>query len=311
MTQTAYLYLTSLIYEPLSHFPTLTMAGLHLPLCRTNLIRSSSSRPPSAYGRPAAVLVGVTPNLSYWDSIYSDIHSHLKKAIPIRDPISVFEPMHHLTFSPPKTTASALCVAACEVVGGNREDAIVAASAIHLMHAAIYIHDHLLLSDRVGSEPGSEISHRFGSNIELLTGDGIMPFGFELLAGSVTVAGDNCEKILKVIIEITKAVGAEGMASGGEDDGVEYDRSSGQPSRQLHGCGAACGAIIGGGTAVEIERLKRYGVYVGKVQGLLSEKRKSEGAKMELAEKWRALGMKELECFDCEKIEQISTLLRV
>ncbi|KAL8195564.1 hypothetical protein R6Q57_025967 [Mikania cordata] len=272
------------------------MAGLHLPLCRTNLIRSSSSPASSAYTRPTVV----TRNLSYWDSIYSDIETHLKKAIPIRDPVTVYEPMHHLTFAPPKTTASALCVAACEAVGGNREDAIVAASAIHLMHATIYTHDHLVVTD--GSRPESEtkITHRFGSNVELLTGDGIMPFGFELLARST---GSSSEKILKVIVEITRAVGARGMVAG-EDDVI-------RPDRQLHGCGAACGAILGGGGEEEIERLKRFGVYVEKIQGLLSEKSKDEGAKMELAEKWRALALKELEYFDSKKVEQISTIVGV
>nr|UDM55695.1 heterodimeric geranylgeranyl pyrophosphate synthase [Stevia rebaudiana] len=273
------------------------MAGFHLPLYRTNLIRSSSSPAPSAYTKPTVV----TQNLSYWNSIYSDIESHLKKVIPIRDPVSIFEPMHHLTFAPPRTTAPALCVAACEAVGGNREDAIVAASAIHLMHATIYTHDHLLLTDRVGREPESEIPHRFGTNIELLIADGIMPFGFELLAGS---AGDNSEKILKVIVEITGAIGSQEMVAG-EDGGV------GRPAGLLHGCGAACGAIIGGGNVEEIDRLKRFGLYVGKIQGLLSEKSKNEGCEMELLETWRALALKELEYFDSRKVEQISSIVGV
>ncbi|KAK9077557.1 hypothetical protein SSX86_005894 [Deinandra increscens subsp. villosa] len=267
------------------------MTALHLPLARTNFIRSSSAPPPpSASTTP----VTVTQNLSYWDSIYSDINSHLKKSIPIRHPVSVFEPMHHLTFSPPKPTAAALCVAACEVVGGDRADAVVAASAIHLMHAAIYTHDHLLLTDR----PGSGIPHRFGSNVELLTGDGIMPFGFELLAGS---GGADSEKMLKVVVEIAQAVGGKGMVDGW----------SGRPSRRLDGCGAACGAILGGGSVEEIDRMKRFGVYVGKIQGLLSDESGSEGGKVELAEKWRDLALEELEYFEGKKIEQISTIVRV
>ncbi|XP_076897079.1 heterodimeric geranylgeranyl pyrophosphate synthase small subunit 2, chloroplastic-like [Bidens hawaiensis] len=265
------------------------MAGIHLPLFQTNLTRpSTTTHPPSAH-----LNTTTQHSLSYWDTIHSDIESHLKKSIPIREPLTVFEPMHYLTFAPPKTSASALCVAACELVGGAREDAIVAASAIHLMHAVIYTHDNLILSDRDAPET---VPHRFGSNIELLTGDGIMPFGFELLAGSVG-ATSTSENVLRVIVEITRAVGVQGMV-GGED-------------RQLHGCGAACGAILGGGSVEEIERLKRYGEFVGKVQGVLSGKGESEGGGMELLQKWRDLALKELEGFDSEKVELISSIVKV
>ncbi|KAI7727208.1 hypothetical protein M8C21_033507, partial [Ambrosia artemisiifolia] len=264
--------------------------------------RPSSTRPPSAYNTPTTTITNPTRNPSYWDNIYTDIHTHLKKSIPIREPVTVFEPMHDLTFAPPIATASALCVAACELVGGQREDAIVAASAIHLMHATIYTHDNLVVSGRVGaisgSEPrsGSETLHRFGPNVELMTGDGIMPYGFELLAGSV-------------IIEISRAGGAEGMKmiNDGDEYEVEFDQWRGQ--RQLHGCGAACGAIMGGGTTEEIERLRRYGVYVGKIQGVLSGNVESEGVKKELVEKLRNLALKELECFDSKMVEQISSIV--
>ncbi|XP_024960715.1 heterodimeric geranylgeranyl pyrophosphate synthase small subunit, chloroplastic-like [Cynara cardunculus var. scolymus] len=286
------------------------MAGTHLSIFRTNLSRPSTSPAPSSHHR-SPITARVAQNLSYWDSIHSDIDSHLKKSIQIRQPTTVFEPMHHLTFSAPKTAASALCVAACELVGGVREDAIVAASAIHLVHAAAYTHDHLrLTTDRVWSDPRPEIPHLYGSNIELLTGDGIMPFAFELLAQSMDPAGKNSDELLRVIIEITRAVGAEGMVAG-EGYEVEFDLLNSQPARRLHGCGAACGAILGGGNEEEIGRLKRCGEYVGKIQGLLSQMDKVEGGKLELVEKWRGLALKELEYFDSRKIEQISTIFGV
>ncbi|KAL7585605.1 heterodimeric geranylgeranyl pyrophosphate synthase small subunit, chloroplastic [Lactuca sativa] len=294
-----------MLFLPLKLQCLLTMASVRLSFSGINLRCPSTSPARSAYIKPTIVSAGVAQNLSYWDSIHSDIDFHLKKALPIREPISVFEPMHHLVFAPPKTTASALCVAACELVGGNREDAIVAASAIHLMHAAIYTHDHLMLTDSDQKTP-----HRFGPNIELLTGDGIFPFGFELLAASMDPAGDNSDKILRVIIEITRAAGLQGIVNG-QDSDVEFDQSGGQTRRSLHGCGAACGAILGGGSDDEIERLRRYGVYAGKIQGLLSEIGRKERGKLELVEKWRALALKELEYLDSKRIEQISIIVRV
>ncbi|KAI3702990.1 hypothetical protein L6452_28744 [Arctium lappa] len=283
--------------------PPTKMVGTHLSIFKPNLSRPPTTPTPS-HRSTIISAVHVAQNLSYFDTIHSDIDSHLKNSITIRQPTAVFEPMHHFTFSAPKTAAAALCVAACELVGGSRQDAIVAASAIHLVHAAAYTHDHLRLTHRVWSEPGPEIPHRYGSNVELLIGDGIMPFGFELLARSMDPAGENSGKLLRVIVEITRAVGAEGMVAG---QGYE----NGQPARRLHGCGAACGAILGGGNEEEIGRLKRYGVYVGKIQGLLSQLGESGGDKLQLLEKWRGLALKELECFESRQIERISTIVGV
>ncbi|GAB4825084.1 hypothetical protein Ancab_007958 [Ancistrocladus abbreviatus] len=115
-------------------------AKLQLPIFTSsnNLHRPSSS---SSY-RPMRVLA--SNNQSYWTSINESIEAHLRQAIRIREPLVVFEPLHQLTFSAPRTTAPALCVAACELVGGHRNQAIATAAALHLMHAATYAHDHLL-----------------------------------------------------------------------------------------------------------------------------------------------------------------------
>ncbi|CAI9757006.1 unnamed protein product [Fraxinus pennsylvanica] len=48
-------------------------------------------------------------------------------------PVTVFQPMHYLTFASPRTTEPALCIAACKLMGGDRGHAMAAASAIHLM----------------------------------------------------------------------------------------------------------------------------------------------------------------------------------
>ncbi|GKB53422.1 heterodimeric geranylgeranyl pyrophosphate synthase small subunit, chloroplastic-like protein [Tanacetum coccineum] len=281
------------------------MASAHISITRINLSHRSIS-PRLSSKRRYTTVARVPQNQSYWESIQCDIDSHLKKAIPIREPLTVFEPMHHLTFSPPRTSASALCVAACELVGGNRADAIVAASAIHLMHADMYMHENMLLSDRV--EPQPTIPHKFDPKIELMTGDGIMPFGFELLAGSMNPASNNADKILRVIIEISRAIGSEAMISD-DDYEANIDQLSGQQIHRLHESGAACGAILGGGNEEEIERLKKFGLYAGKIQGLLNKMGKNEEGKIELIEKWRALALKELEHFDSKKIGQISTIV--
>lgn len=291
----------------------------------TPLMCSSSS----FFYRPMVAKMG--QNQSYWASIESDIEAHLKKVIPIGPPESVFEPMHYLTSTTPKSTAPALCVAACELVGGDRGQAMAAASAIHLMHVATYTHQYMQMTAEPGPVIGPElgpdgiivelqakascpahiepklkpdIKHKFGPNIELLTGDEIMPLAIELLVKAMSPARINSDKILRVIVEVTRAFGSQGVLEGQYRE-IELTQSGDKNEEllvyvckkkgEIHACGATCGAILGDGSDEEVESLRKYGLYVGIIQGIINgigtnyNKRKEKRVN-----ELRVLAMKEL-----------------
>ncbi|KAJ6759827.1 HETERODIMERIC GERANYLGERANYL PYROPHOSPHATE SYNTHASE SMALL SUBUNIT CHLOROPLASTIC-LIKE [Salix purpurea] len=280
-------------------------------------LRRSNLNRPLLFHRPRIVAVTATSNAaatsstSYLTSVNDEIDAHLKQAIPLRPPLSVFQPMHHLTFAAPRTTAPALCIAACELVGGHRRQAMAAAAALRLMNAAALTRDHILSGrnrDRIG--------HSFGSNIELLTGDGMVPFGLELLARSDDLTQSNSERILRAIIEITRAMGSQGMAQGernhshhGRPDHSELVCRKKEAG--IHGCAGAVGAILGGGTEEEIEKLRRYGLYVGSMQGVLSnwDERKEKVSMENVLKELENLALQELEGFDRGNVQAISSLL--
>ncbi|KAL5101305.1 hypothetical protein RYX36_005632 [Vicia faba] len=252
----------------------------------------------------------------YWASMQADIEAHIKQFITIKEPLVVFEPMHHLIFNAPKTTVPALCLAACELVGGERDQAISAASALLIMEAATYTHEHLPLTDRPKPEFG--MNHVYGPNVELLAVDGIVPFGFELLARSDN--GENSERILRVTVEISRAVGSRGVidaqyrkAMGSRSDGEEMchveeiRRVVEKYEGGLHSCGAVCGGVLGGGREVEIERLRKFGFYVGMIQGMVQ--RGFYGSKE--VDEARNLALKELEFFKDKEVDAIKTFLNV
>ncbi|PSR95599.1 Heterodimeric geranylgeranyl pyrophosphate synthase small subunit like [Actinidia chinensis var. chinensis] len=295
----------------LSHFNGKTIL---LSLSKSNPFPPSSSS--SSHRR---MIVTTAQTQSYWSSIESEIEAHLKKAIPVRPPIPVFEPMHHLVFAAPATKAPALCIAACELVGGHRAQALDAASALHLMHSAAHAHENLPLTDQPKPKPA--IHHAYGPNIELLTGDGIVPFGFELLARSLGPAQNNSDKVLRVLIEMTRAVGSLGVIDGQyqemlgtQSDGRKLsdvawiEHVCKKKEGESHACGAACGVILGGGSEDEIERLRSFGVYVGMIHGMMNWEGGSEGL-MEELERLRGLALKELENFSGRQAEAISCLV--
>ncbi|MBA0722096.1 hypothetical protein Golax_009576 [Gossypium laxum] len=262
--------------------------------------------------------VTMSCNQSYWASINEDIEAHLKQAIPIREPLSVLEPMHHLTFAAPRTTASALCVAACELVNGHRDRALPVASAIHLVYAASFTHECVPRSET--SRPTSKIQHVYGPGIELQIGDAMIPFGMELLAKSDNPARNDSDRILRVMVEITRAIGSEGMIYGQYDEVESYQSDNNKSSHieeiervsekyegTLYACAGACGALIGGGSEDEIEKLRKYGLHIGKIEGIMNRigSNSDKDLMEKLVEELRNLANNELRGFNEAKVKAI------
>lgn len=315
------LYRLHLYYKPnISDIllSTSSMAGAVLRLNGNALSRSAGRRscPPLPH-RPMTVTM--SQNQSYLAAINAEIDAHLKQAIPLRPPREVFEPMRHLVFAAPQNKAPALCVAACELVGGHRDQATAAASALHLMHAASFAHEQLPLTDRPRPSSRSNTHHAYGPNIELLIPDGITPFGFELLAKSDDPARNNSGQILRVTIEIARVMGSQGMVDGQyhELECQQLDHMGWiehvckKKEGGFHACGAACGAILGGGNEEEIEKLRRFGFYVGMIQGMLHGVGRKEKGLGKVVEELRNLALKELEEFKGGKVEALASFVKV
>jgi geranylgeranyl diphosphate synthase type II len=237
-------------------------------------------------------MVTMSQNQSYWASVNSEIDAHLKQAIdPLRPPREVFEPMHHLAFAAPQNKAPALCVVACELVGGHRDQATAAASALHLMCAASFTHEQLPLTDR----PRPTAHHAYGPNIEQ----------------------NNSGRILRVTVEIARAMGPQGIVDGQyqelerpqSDHTLWIERVCKKKEGGFHACAAACGAILGGGSEEEIDMLRRFGLYVGMIQGMLHGVGRKEKGLAKMVEELRNLALKELEEFKGGKAEAIASFL--
>ncbi|GAB4859489.1 hypothetical protein Ancab_010956 [Ancistrocladus abbreviatus] len=294
----------------------INVARLQLPIFTgSNLHRPSSSSPsPSSY---RAMRVSMSTSQSYWSSINENIEVHLKQAVRIREPLVVFEPVHNLTFSAPRTPASALCIAACELVGGHRNQALPTAAALHLLHAATYAHDHLLSPHGPMKRPKAH--QGFSPDIVLLAADGLWPLGYELITGSDDSSGSMSDRILRVMVEVARAVGAEGVIDGQYEEVLAQWNQSEHRVKYvlekkeggLQACAAACGAILGGGSEEAIDKLRKYGLYVGMIQGICHRKERKEEIAIQMVQGLRELALKEIEEFSGPQVAAISSLVNV
>jgi geranylgeranyl pyrophosphate synthase len=107
-----------------------------------------------------------------------------------------------------------LAYAAAEASGGDYAAADIAACAVELIHAYSLIHDDLPAMDDDVLRRGKPTCHVvFGEALAILAGDALQALAFELLAASPRLATGHSTR-LHMLIELTRASGAQGMVGG-------------------------------------------------------------------------------------------------
>jgi geranylgeranyl diphosphate synthase, type II len=168
-----------------------------------------------------------------------------------------------------------LCLAGAESVGGRRSMAMPAACAIELIHTYSLIHDDLPAMDNDTMRRGRPTLHVVaGEGMAILAGDGLLTEAFHLLARE-PVSDDSrvAFRKLRVVETIAHAAGVVGMVGGQAIDlaSVTPDSAGRLPHlhadavRSMHArktgalirASAVSGAIMGGGTAAQIDAIDR------------------------------------------------------
>ena len=162
-----------------------------------------------------------------------------------------------------------LTLAACEAVGGPAQAALPAACAIEMIHAFSLVHDDLPCLDNDDLRRGQPTVHRkFGEAVALLTGDALLTLAFELIAKS----DGNPQRQVRVLTELTRAIGTQGMIGGQVADLEAKGKELDLPKLEYihtHKTGALIaasvkvGGILGGGTLPQLKELLKFGEYVG------------------------------------------------
>ncbi|KXG11216.1 Farnesyl diphosphate synthase [Anoxybacillus sp. P3H1B] len=106
-----------------------------------------------------------------------------------------------------------LLFATLHAFGKKSEIGLPVACAIEMIHTYSLIHDDLPCMDNDDLRRGKPTNHKvFGEATAILAGDGLLTYAFQLIAGM-----DNrvsAEVKLKLIAELAKAAGPEGMVAG-------------------------------------------------------------------------------------------------
>lgn len=209
----------------------------------------------------------------YMGETAQQVNEALDKAVPLAYPEAVTESMRYSLLAGGKRVRPALTIAACELFDGSRETAMPTACAMEMIHTMSLIHDDLPSMDNDDFRRGKPTNHKvYGEEIAILAGDALLSYSFEHIARATK--GADPAKIVEVICETGKAVGAEGLVGGqvvdiksegaGEEVGLDTLRYIHEhKTAALLEASVVCGALLGGATEADITRLRHYANCIG------------------------------------------------
>merc|ERR1719359_16403 len=200
------------------------------------------------------------------------VHQALDASVPMQYPETIHESMRYSLLAGGKRIRPMLCLAACELVGGDPASAMPTAVGLEMIHTMSLIHDDLPAMDNDDFRRGVPTNHKvYGDGIAVLAGDALLSECFVQIAKETK--GVPAERVVQVIYEVGRAVGGEGLVGGQVVDlESEGDTTVGldtlkfiheHKTAALLEASVVSGAILGGASSEQVEKLRVYALKIG------------------------------------------------
>ncbi|KFK40254.1 hypothetical protein AALP_AA3G350400 [Arabis alpina] len=217
------------------------------------------------------------------------VNRALDEAIPLTEPLNIHKAMRYAILAGGKRVRPILCLAVCELLGGEERLAIPAACAVEMIHTMSLIKDDLPCMDNDDLRRGKPTTHKiFGESVAILSGGALLALAFEHL----TEANVSSDRMVRAVKELAKSIGTKGLVAGQamdlssegldhRDVGLEHlEFIHVHKTGSLLEASAVIGAIMGGGTEEEIEKVRNFARCIGLlfqvVDDILDETKSSE-----------------------------------
>ncbi|EJP31217.1 putative geranyltranstransferase [Selenomonas sp. FOBRC9] len=163
-----------------------------------------------------------------------------------------------------------LLMAAADAVGADGTKFITAACALEMIHTYSLIHDDLPAMDNDDYRRGKLTNHKaYDEGTAILAGDALLTLAFTMILRQQDVPA---ERLLRVVDEMSRAAGAEGMVGGQMLDlEAENRRISMEELRRVHmgktgalfRAALRSGAILAGASEQQLAALTAYADHFG------------------------------------------------
>ncbi len=202
---------------------------------------------------------------TYIQTYKTVILKHMLDAVPERHPALLYEPMRYALQVGGKLLRPILSMVCCEAVGGATHDALNAAVALELVHNFSLVHDDIMDNDEL--RRGRQTVHKkWDTNVAILSGDAILIKAFDVLSN---VDPKYLPRVLKEfnqgILEVCEGQTLDMEFEERHDVSLEeYFYMIDRKTAKLFSLSCELGAILGGGTEVQIQAMRTYGKKLGR-----------------------------------------------
>ncbi|MGB7087298.1 MAG: geranylgeranyl diphosphate synthase CrtE [Phormidesmis sp.] len=217
---------------------------------------------------------------SYLATRAIEVEAALDSALPVVYPEKIYEAMRYSLMAGGKRLRPILCLATCEMFDAPVSVAMPTACALEMVHTMSLIHDDLPAMDNDDYRRGKLTNHKiYGEDVAVLAGDALLTYAFEHIATQTPQAemphtpdSEPSQKILKVIADLGKAVGAAGLVGGQvvdlDSEGKAIDEETltyihMHKTAALLEVSVTAGAILAGADQPAVARLSRYAQSIG------------------------------------------------
>ncbi|MFC3882860.1 polyprenyl synthetase family protein [Bacillus songklensis] len=207
----------------------------------------------------------------------AEVKGKVEKEFPaivsgLSSPKTLIESMNYSLTAGGKRIRPLLIFATLRAFGKEEEIGIPAACAVEMIHTYSLIHDDLPSMDDDDLRRGKPTNHKvFGEAMAILAGDALLTNSFQVLAQARHPDVSDSMK-LRLVIELSKAAGAEGMVGGqvadmeGEQkklslEELEYIHKN-KTGKLLSFCVKA-GAILADAPEAQMEQLSEFSTHLG------------------------------------------------
>ena len=195
-------------------------------------------------------------------------------------PQIIHRAMRYSVFPGGKRIRPIFAIAGFEACGGKGNSIIPVACGIELAHSYTLVHDDMPCMDDDNFRRGKKTCHKkYGEDIALLAGDGLLTLAFQVIAESGSI---------KAIKEISKAVGTRGTIGGqvvdilkkravGRGQRAEIEYINLKKTAVLFEVAVKSGGIIKGASKLEINALGNFGRDIGLAFQLFDDLKDKDG----------------------------------
>lgn len=208
---------------------------------------------------------------TYLEAARSRVESALEAALGPERPETLRDSMRYSLLAGGKRLRPILCLASCELAGGDPSLALPTAVALEMIHTMSLIHDDLPAMDNDDLRRGRPTNHKvFGEAKAILAGDALLTRAFEMVA--LRSSGVPADRLLKVVGELSLAAGAPGLVGGQvvdlESEGRQVDLETLEfihthKTAALLRASVLSGALIAGASNDLLTALRTYARGIG------------------------------------------------